>query len=122
MNKQRIFKTSWFSKRAKKALITDKALCEAVEQVKLNQADDLGGGVYKKRLKNNMYRSIILAKCNAFWVYEYIFAKSDMANIEDDRLREFRMLAKAYADLNADQLNLLIDGKDLVEICHEKTV
>jgi hypothetical protein len=32
------------------------------------------------------------------------------------------MLAKAYADLNADQLNLLIDGKDLVEICHEKTV
>jgi hypothetical protein len=122
MKKQRIFKTSWFSKRSKKALITDKALCDAIEQVKLNQADDLGGGVFKKRLKDNMYRSIILAKCNDFWVYEYIFAKSKIDNIEDDRLRELKLLAKIYAGLTAEQLTLLIDRKDLIEICNEETL
>jgi len=31
-------------------------------------ADDLGDGVYKKRLRINQYRSIILAKTRTFWV------------------------------------------------------
>jgi len=42
----------------------------------IGQADDLGGGVYKKRLGKNLYRSIILAKGGQHWVYEFFFAKS----------------------------------------------
>ena len=30
-------------------------------QVMLGQADDLGGGMFKKRLSKNQYRSLILA-------------------------------------------------------------
>ena len=58
----RTFKTAWFSKAAKKASIADTELCEAIRQVMQGQADDLGGGVFKKRLNNNLRRSIILAK------------------------------------------------------------
>ncbi|MGD0961087.1 MAG: type II toxin-antitoxin system RelE/ParE family toxin, partial [Methylomonas sp.] len=52
----RIFKTAWFAKSAKKAHITYEELCLAIQQVMLGQADDLGGGVFKKRLNNNRHR------------------------------------------------------------------
>ena len=55
----------------------------------LGQADDLGGGVFKKRLDDNLHRSIILAKGGQYWVYEYLFAKKDRDNIEDDELLYF---------------------------------
>ena len=48
------------------------------------QADDLGGGVLKKRLNKNMHRGIILARRRRYWVYVYLFAKNDRENIDDD--------------------------------------
>jgi hypothetical protein len=45
-----VFKTAWFAKACKKARIPDDELCAAVRHVMLGQADDLGGGVFKKRL------------------------------------------------------------------------
>lgn len=62
----RTFKTAWFAKAARKAHISDEELCEAIRQVALGQADDLGGGVFKKRLNKNRHRSIILAKSGRF--------------------------------------------------------
>jgi hypothetical protein len=41
----------------------------------LGQADDLGGGVFKKRLGRNLYRSLILAKGRRHWVYALSFRK-----------------------------------------------
>jgi hypothetical protein len=115
----RTFKTKWFSKAARKALISDQELCKAIEQVRKGQADDLGGGVYKKRLDKNRYRSIILAKTGPLWIYEYLFAKKDRDNIEDDELNAFRKLADGYVGLNENQLKQLIDDKDLTEICND---
>lgn len=83
------------------------------------QADDLGGGVFKKRLHANAYRSIVLAKAGEFWVYEYLFAKKDRANIDEAELRGFRMLAKAYAGLTAAQVEALLADEDWIEICRE---
>lgn len=83
------------------------------------QADDLGGGVFKKRLNKNMHRSIILAKGERHWVYEYLFAKKDRDNIDDDELRDFKLLAKAYASLNRAQIDRLVSDKDLLEICND---
>jgi hypothetical protein len=115
----RVFKTARFSKDAKKARISDAELCAAIRQVMAGQADDLGGGVFKKRLNDNMHRSIILAKGGRYWVYEYLFAKKDRDNIEDDELTAFRSLAKAYAGLTDVQIAALVSGKDIVEICHD---
>jgi hypothetical protein len=115
---ERVFKTAWFSKAARKAHIADDELCSAVRQVILGQADDLGGGIFKKRLGKNMYRSILLAKGRQFWVYEYLFAKRDLANIEDVQLGGFRKLASVYAALTAQQIDRLIREKDWFEICN----
>ncbi len=113
----RVFKTAWFTKAARKAHIPDEELCSAIRQVMLGQGDDLGGGVFKKRLRKNQYRSIILARAGHYWVYEYLFAKQDRANIEDDELADFRKLVKAYARLTIHQVNQLIREDDWKEIC-----
>jgi hypothetical protein len=115
---ERVFKTAWFSKAARKARIVDAELCAAIRQVMLGQADDLGGGVFKKRLGKNLYRSIIVAKGGRYWVYEYLYAKKDRDNIEDDELVKFRQLAKTYETLTEDQINWLMQEKSWMEICN----
>lgn len=56
------------SKTARKARIRDDELCEVIQEAMKGQADDLGGGVFKKRLNKNMHRSIILAKGGRYWI------------------------------------------------------
>lgn len=116
----RAFKTAWFAKAAREALIDDEELCEAIAEVRKGQADDLGGGVYKKRLNKNRSRSIILAKGGLHWVYEYLFAKQDRDNIDDKELAGFRKLAKAYEGMDDQQLDRLLKDGDFTEICHDR--
>ena len=115
----RVLKTAWFAKAARKAHIDDAELCVAMREAMHGQVDDLGGGVFKKRLNDNMHRSIILAKGGRYWVYEYLFAKKDRDNIADDELAGFRALAKAYAGLTDRQVEQLLQDKDLTEVCHD---
>lgn len=117
--KKRVFKSSWFTKAAKKARISDQVLLEAIIQVMKGQAVDLGGGVFKKRLNENKHRSIILAKGSHYWVYQFLFAKKDLDNISDDELNDFRKLAKSYEDLNEKEIEKLLLMKALVEINYE---
>jgi hypothetical protein len=84
------------------------------------QADDLGSGVFKKRLGKNLYRSIIVARSGRFWVFEYLFAKKDRANIKDDELVKFRNLARTYETLTENQLVDLVQDNLWLEICHDK--
>ncbi len=113
----RTFKTAWFAKAARKALIDDEELCEAIAEVRKGQADDLGGGVFKKRLDRNRHRSIIVAKGRRYWVYAYLFAKKDRANIEGDELKAFRKLADLYAAKTDVEIGKELETKELVEIC-----
>ena len=115
----RTFKTAWFEKAARKARIADAELCSAIEQVRLGQADDLGGGVFKKRLDRNRSRSIILAKGERYWAYQYLFAKKDQANIDDHDLADLRALAKTYASLSVEQVAQFLADGDWVEICDD---
>ncbi len=116
----RVFKTAWFTKAAKKALIRDSELCAAVAAAMAGQADDLGGGVFKKRLDKNRSRSIILAKGRGYWVYAYLFAKKDRANIDDDELKAFRKLADLYAEKTDVEIDKELEAKVIVEICHDQ--
>jgi hypothetical protein len=117
---ERVFKTAWFSKAARKARIPDADLCVAIRQVMLGQADDLGGGVFKKRLGKNLYRSIILARGGRYWVYAYLFAKQDRANISVGELVVFRDFAGLYARKTDADIAKELELKELVEICHDK--
>jgi hypothetical protein len=115
----RIFMTAWFSKAARKALIAENELCRAARQATAGQAHDLGGGVFKKRLNRNDHRAIILAKVVDLWIYEYLFAKKDMENIDKSELQAFRMLVKSYAKLTEPQVQALLLQKAWTEICKE---
>jgi hypothetical protein len=118
-DRDRIFKTKWFCREARKAPISDRELCSAIQQVMLGQAVDLGGGVFKKRLGKNQFRSIILAKGGRNWVYEYLFAKKDLDNISDSELKNFRKLARNYEVLTDREIVELIANQDWVEICND---
>ena len=85
----------------------------------MTRRDDLGGDAFKKRFNNNLRRSIILAKGGKYWVYEYLFAKKNRANIENDELLAFRLLANSYAGLTEQQLSQLLVNGDFVEICYD---
>ncbi len=93
----RVFKTAWFSKAVRKARLKDTHLCAAIAQVMQGLAEDLGGGVFKKRLNDNLHRSTTLAKGRRLWVYAYLFAKQDRGNIHHHELDAFRELAQAYS-------------------------
>ena len=116
----RVFRTPWFTKAAQKARIKDHELCDAIVQAQNGQAVDLGGGVFKKRLSNNQYRGVILAKGGSCWVFQYLFAKKDRDNLNSSELQIFRELAKAYATLSLSQIAELIRNEDFIEICKKE--
>jgi hypothetical protein len=115
----RLFKTKGFAIQASKAWITGDELREAFAEMLDGQADNLGGGVWKKRLNENRHRSIVLAKGGRYWIYQVLFAKKDRSNINSAELKELRKLAKAYAQLTEEQIQGLLVMKAFVEITHE---
>lgn len=118
--KRRSFKSAWFDKAASKRGILDKELCGAIQEVMRGQADDLGGGVWKKRLNKNRDRSIIVAKGGLNWFFVFLFQKKDRANIDVSELAEFKFLASRYAKLTAKQLSALLKSHEIVEICENE--
>ncbi|MCL2892391.1 type II toxin-antitoxin system RelE/ParE family toxin [Brenneria tiliae] len=116
----RVFKTKWFTKVAKSHAIQDGELYQAIEAVMQGKANDLGGGVYKKRLNRNRDRAIILAKGGERGFYVFLYAKQDMANIDARELAGFRELAQHYAGLADEKVTALIKSKELVEIYHDR--
>ena len=115
----RAFKTRFFAKQARKASIDDGELCRVIKDLAAGKGTDLGGGVYKKRLEDNRYRSIIVAKSDSYWVFEFLFAKQDTDNITTAALDGFRTLADTYASLQPSQLTALLKNRDLKEICND---
>ena len=72
--------------------------------------------MFKKRLNDNMHRSIILAKGGRHWVFAYLFAKKDRANIDPDELADFKKLAQAYARMTDAELAFTLSQGDLQEL------
>lgn len=115
----RLFKTKRFAMQAGKAWVGDDELREAFTEMLNGQADNLGGGVWKKRLNANRHRSIVLARGGHYWIYQLLFAKKDRSNINFAELTELRGLAKVYGALTEMQVQHLLDAKEFVEISHE---
>jgi|CXWL01.1.fsa_nt_gi hypothetical protein len=115
----RVLRTAWFAKEARKAKISGAELYRAINQVMQGQADDLGSGTYKKRLNDNMHRSIILAKAGRHWIYAYLYAKKDRDNIAPDELAGLKKLAKDYNSASDANIEALLNDKELLEICHD---
>ncbi len=77
-------------------------------------------GNSQKRLNDNMHRSIVLAKGGRHWVFAYLFAKKDRANIDPDELATFKKLAQAYGRMTEAELASALSQGDLLELSDDK--
>ena len=84
---------------------------------------DLGGGVFKQRLrrkgqgKSGGFRSIILLRRQTISMFAYGFAKNERENIDRSELTEFRMLAKEVFQYAEKDIDRLLSTGALEEIC-----
>ena len=127
--RQRVFKTRWFERFARKEKIPDPALIDAVARAENGQVDaDLGGGVIKQRIarpgrgKSGGYRTIIFFRRGERAVFAYGFAKSDRANIDDDEEKQFKEAARHVLQLAEKQIEALVKNGDFVEVRYEEEI
>ncbi|KAF1028595.1 MAG: hypothetical protein GAK37_02161 [Pseudomonas sp.] len=111
-----------FCGRRLQGRIGDSELRDAFGEILNGQADNLAGGVWKKRLNENRHRAVVLAKGRHYWVYQFLFAKQDQSNISQKELAAFRALAKAYDGLDDAQIQQLLDIREFVEIHHDQKI
>jgi hypothetical protein len=124
----RIFKNKSFARFAKKAEISDSALCKAVKDAEQGLIDaDLGGGVIKQRVartgqgKSGGYRTMILFKVETRAFFVHGFAKNEKDNIEPEDLIAFRKLEARMLTCNDVELTQAINKNILTEvICHDE--
>ena len=112
----RVFKSKGFAKQARQSGLADKALCKAFAQALLGQADSLGGGIYKKRLNDNLHRAIILVKTDHWGVFEFLYAKQDKTDLSLDELKAFRMLAETMLGLDGEDVAVAMKDGTITEI------
>lgn len=117
--KARIFKSKGFARDARKAGIEDAELCKAARELEEGKGEDLGGNVWKKRLNENRSRSIVATKPGSFWLFAYLFAKSDRENIDQDELEAFKKLSKDLGFKGIAGLEKLAKDGGAVEICND---
>jgi hypothetical protein len=93
-----------------------------VAELELGQGDNLGGNVWKKRLRSNLSRSIVLTKPTTFWIFVHVFEKQDKANIATDELSAFKKLAKDYERGGIEGIEVGLKNESLKEICHDQKI
>ncbi|MEO7994979.1 MAG: type II toxin-antitoxin system RelE/ParE family toxin [bacterium] len=94
---RRVFKTRFFARWSRKALVPDTALCLAVDEMERGLIDaDLGGNLYKKRIavtgkgKRGGIRVIVATKRQGVWFFLLGYAKNQQENLEVRSLLEHR--------------------------------
>jgi hypothetical protein len=130
MSNLRIFKNKSFARFAKKADISDSALCKAIANAEQGLIDaDLGGGVIKQRVardgkgKSGGFRTMILFRTGTRAFFVYGFAKNEQDNISNDDLISLRKLAAKMLNYDEKELTVAIQKKLVIEvICNEQTI
>ncbi len=120
-SRPRVFKSKQFAKLAGKAGISDSELCKAFLQVFVGQCEDLGGGVLKKRIAKNLYRSILLEVGGKFWFFIHLYAKKDIDNIDDATLKEYKRAAAFLETKTTKEIETYLSRGGFMELkCHDK--
>ncbi len=119
----RIFKYKIFEKWAKKKGMSDEDLKKAITEMQKGLIDaNLGGGVFKKRIgihgqgKRSSHRTIIFMRIKDKAIFAYGFAKGEKDNITKNELEGFKVMANAFLNLDDEQIDILIDKRNLIEV------
>ena len=125
----RVFKTRFFNRWMRKTELTDRALCEAVDEMARGLIDaDLGGGVVKKRIglagrgKRGGARTLVATNRVNKWFFLYGFEKNDRANITDDELEALKEIADLLLARTGQQLDEATEDGSLQEISDEEKI
>jgi hypothetical protein len=123
----RVFLTRSFAHWAKKAPLTDEALCAAIHEMVEGLFDaDLGGGLVKKRIalpgrgKSGGSRTLVATNYSDRWFFVFGFAKTERANINAKELQALKVLAADLLRLSPEQTKSALVQEVLQEICNEK--
>jgi hypothetical protein len=121
----RIFKTKSFS-RWSTLEVTDRALCNAVAEIKQGLVDaSLGGNIFKKRVaitgrgKRGGARTLIATRMQNRWFFVFGFHKNERENISSIELKYLQQLAHDLLSLNDQQLKIALNSGELLEINYE---
>ena len=119
----RVLKTKAFARFQRRERIGDAALCEAVSRADRGLVDaDLGRGLIKQRVarpgqgRSGGFRTIIAYRVGRRAVFLYGFAKSRMANIADDDLRDLADFGAMLLGLDEDGIEAMLVGDELKEV------
>ena len=119
----RIFKVKVFARFARREGISDDNLIKAVDEAEKGLIDaDLGGGLIKQRVarpgggKSGGYRALLAFRSERMSVFLHGFAKSDLANIDDDELKTARMIAQSWLMADSDDLDAAMAKGKLLEV------
>lgn len=119
----RIFINGWFGRFARKEKISVESLRDAVDRAEKGLIDaDLGGGVIKQRIsrpgagKSGGYRSIVIYKKGNKAFFVFGFPKSDLNNIRNDEVVQFKKAAQFVLALTDDQIRKLIESGQFEEV------
>jgi hypothetical protein len=124
-----IFKSKEFARFARENRIADASLCRAIVEIHAGTVDaELGGGVYKQRLrrtgegKSGGFRTIILLRWKSIAIFAFGFAKSERANITPEELKVWRQIAKQLLVTAASVQAAIDEGKLIEVVCDEKEI
>jgi hypothetical protein len=122
----RVFKTRFFSRWMRKTDLTEKALCDAVQEMIHGLIDaDLGVGIIKKRVgiggrgKRGGARTVLATNKNDRWFFVFGFQKSARSNINSEENEALKLLADDLLSMSVTALDLACQKDELQEICHE---
>jgi len=123
---RRVFKTRHFSRWMRKTELSDRTLCQAVEEMVRGLIDaELGGGIVKKRVKlagrgkRGGARTLVATNKGNRWFFVFGFEKNERANISDGELEALQDVAADLLARTARQLDEAIEDDSLQEIFHD---
>jgi hypothetical protein len=115
----KIFKTRSFQKWAAKESIPIEKLSEAIDRIdKKLSVVDLGGNLYKVRIKKDKgksggYRTIIIYKKGFRGLFIHGFEKNKKANITEKELNYAKQYAQDFLDYSDDYIESLLSNKSI---------
>lgn len=119
----RILQTRSFARFARKAKLADAGLQDVFRRIDQGKCEsDLGGGVVKQRVarrnegKSGGFLTILVFRSGDRAIFLGGFAKSALANITDDELRDMRLLAKRLLALSQQELDRAVSDGALLEV------
>ena len=122
-------KSKEFARFARKNHLDDVVLCCAIAEIHAGTVDaELGGGVYKQRLrrsgegKSGGFRAVILLRWRTIAIFVFGFAKSERANIGPDELKVWRVIAKQLLTAPGAVRAAIEEGKLIEVLCDEKEI